>query len=53
MFKISHERGVQIIELSRPDKKNAFTGAMYHQLREALVAADADQSVSVILLTGA
>ncbi len=53
MIKISHERGVQIIELSRPDKKNAFTGAMYHQLREALVAADADQSVSVILLTGA
>ena len=53
MIKISHERGVQIIELNRPDKKNAFTGAMYHQLREALVAADADQSVSVILLTGA
>lgn len=53
MIKISHERGVQVIELSRPDKKNAFTGAMYHQLREALVAADADQSVSVILLTGA
>lgn len=24
MIKISHERGVQIIELSRPDKKNAF-----------------------------
>lgn len=53
MIKSSHEHGVQIIELSRPDKKNAFTGAMYHHLREALVAADADQSVSVILLTGA
>lgn len=53
MIEISHDRGVQVIELSRPDKKNAFTGAMYHQLREALVAADADQSVSVILLTGA
>jgi enoyl-CoA hydratase/carnithine racemase len=53
MIKSSHDRGVQVIELSRPDKKNAFTGAMYHQLREALVAADADQSVSVILLTGA
>lgn len=24
MIKISHERGVQIIELSRPNKKNAF-----------------------------
>lgn len=53
MIKCSHERGVQIIELRRPDKKNAFTGAMYDQLREALIAADADQSVAVILLTGA
>ncbi len=53
MIESSHERGVQIIVLSRPDKKNAFTGAMYHHLREAQLAADADQSVSVILLTGA
>lgn len=53
MIKCENERGVQIIELNRPDKKNAFTGAMYNQLREALIEADADQSVSVILLTGA
>lgn len=52
MIKCSHDRGVQIIQLNRPDKKNAFTGEMYHQLRELLVAADADESVSVILLTG-
>ncbi len=53
MIKSSHDRGVQVIELNRPDKKNAFTGAMYDQLREALIAADADASVKVILLTGA
>ena len=52
MINCSHERGVQIIVLSRPDKKNAFTGAMYNLLREALIAADADPSVKVILLTG-
>lgn len=53
MIKCSQDRGVQVIELNRPEKKNAFTGAMYDQLREALIAADADESVKVILLTGA
>ena len=53
MIKCSHERGVQMIVMSRPDKKNAFTGPMYNLLREALIAADADPSVKVILLTGA
>jgi enoyl-CoA hydratase/carnithine racemase len=53
MIKCSYQLGVQIIELSRLDKKNAFTGAMYEQLREALLAADADQSINAIVLTGA
>lgn len=52
MIECSRQHGVQVIELNRPEKKNAFTGAMYDQLREALVAADADAAVSVILLTG-
>ncbi|WP_068637209.1 enoyl-CoA hydratase [Thauera butanivorans] len=52
MIECSRQHGVQVIELNRPEKKNAFTGAMYDQLREALVTADADASVSVILLTG-
>ncbi|WP_418647683.1 enoyl-CoA hydratase [Thauera butanivorans] len=52
MIECSRQHGVQVIELNRPEKKNAFTGAMYDQLREALAAADADASVSVILLTG-
>ena len=47
------ERGVQVIEFNRADKKNAFTGAMYNQASAALLEADANAAVSVIVLTGA
>lgn len=40
------------IELSRPEKKNALTAAMYAQLTEALVAAGRDPQVRVVLLRG-
>lgn len=41
------------LTLNRPDKKNALTLAMYQQLSEALLEADSDPQVRVILLTGA
>jgi enoyl-CoA hydratase/carnithine racemase len=41
------------IELARLDKKNAFTAEMYASLAGALVAADADANVRVVLLHGA
>ena len=44
--------GVATIEIARPEKKNAITGAMYTQLAEALVAATGDDAVRAILLTG-
>lgn len=44
---------VRIITLARPEKKNAFTFAMYDALARALARADADDDVRVILLTGA
>jgi enoyl-CoA hydratase/carnithine racemase len=43
---------VRIITLARPEKKNAFTFAMYDALARALARADADDDVRVILLTG-
>jgi len=46
-------QGVQIITLNRPEKKNAFTQAMYTQIREELVAAAANPVVRVVLLRGA
>ena len=50
---IEREGGVLIATLSRPDKKNALTGAMYRAMREALVTASADADVGAVMVTGA
>jgi enoyl-CoA hydratase/carnithine racemase len=44
--------GVATIEIARPEKKNAITGAMYHQMAAALDAARADVAVRAVLITG-
>src|SRR6266404_6861273 len=44
--------GVMTLTLQRPAKKNALTGAMYDALSDALVQAEADTSVRVILFQG-
>jgi enoyl-CoA hydratase/carnithine racemase len=41
------------IQINRPDKKNALTLAMYEAMTEALLAAEADPAVRVILFAGA
>lgn len=41
------------ITLNRPDKKNALTLQMYSELTTVLKAADQDEQVNVILLSGA
>ena len=45
--------GVLRVQLNRPDKKNAMTGAMYTRLAEILDDADKDDNVRVVLLHGA
>ena len=45
--------GVLRIELNRPERKNALTGAMYTRLAEILAEADQDKSVRVVLWHGA
>jgi enoyl-CoA hydratase/carnithine racemase len=40
------------IEIHRPEKKNALTGEMYDAMSAAIVKADADAGVHVILLRG-
>src|SRR5688500_8160347 len=45
--------GVCTITFNRPEKKNAFTSAMYEQLVAAIAKAEADEAVRVILFTGA
>lgn len=44
--------GVATIEIARPEKKNAITGAMYHAMAAALDAAKADTAVRAVLITG-
>jgi enoyl-CoA hydratase/carnithine racemase len=47
------EDRVATITLNRPDRLNAYTQVMSAELREAFAAADADESVRAIVLTGA
>ncbi len=44
--------GVATIEIARPEKKNALTGAMYKAMADALTAAQADAAVRAVLITG-
>ena len=44
--------GVATIEIARPEKKNAITGAMYQQMADTLNAAEADAAVRAVLITG-
>jgi enoyl-CoA hydratase/carnithine racemase len=44
--------GVAVIEIARPEKKNALTQAMYSAMAEALVAAHADAAVRSVLIVG-
>jgi enoyl-CoA hydratase/carnithine racemase len=47
------ENRVATITLNRPDRLNAWTTVMAGELREAFLAADADEGVRAIVLTGA
>ena len=44
--------GVAVIEIARPEKKNALTQAMYNAIAEAIAAADADATIRAVLITG-
>lgn len=45
-------RGVRILQIHRPEKKNALTFAMYDALADQLNAAGADRSIRAVLITG-
>jgi enoyl-CoA hydratase/carnithine racemase len=45
--------GVATITLNRPERRNAFTATMAAELAGAAAAADADDAVRVVLVTGA
>jgi enoyl-CoA hydratase/carnithine racemase len=44
---------IATITLNRPDKLNAWTATMEHEVHSAMAAAESDENVRVIILTGA
>lgn len=50
---INKNEGILTIALTRPDKKNALTTAMYAALADALAIAEAESDIRVILLQAA
>lgn len=44
--------GVQVLKISRVEKKNALTGDMYNAMREALVAAETNDDVACHVFIG-
>src|ERR687893_816843 len=47
------EGAVALVTLNRPEKRNALNDALVAGLKDALLRADADEQVRVVLLTGA
>jgi enoyl-CoA hydratase/carnithine racemase len=44
--------GILTVQINRPEKKNALNTAMYGALADALVRADNDPAIRVVILTG-
>jgi enoyl-CoA hydratase/carnithine racemase len=47
------EDGIMVLTMNRPDRLNAFTGTMMNEMIQACDAADTDDSVRAIVVTGA
>ena len=52
LIRVERETGLLTLRLDRQDKKNALTRAMYSRMAEALLEAQADTAVRVVLITG-
>ena len=51
---LTEDRGaIRIVTMNRPDKLNALNTALTQQLLDALLAADADDDIRAVVLTGA
>jgi enoyl-CoA hydratase len=44
--------GTRVLTIDRPESKNALHGPLRAALREAMAAADRDDTVRVVVLTG-
>lgn len=50
--RVDCQEGILRIQMNRPEKKNALTRAMYKTIADAIVLADRDDAVRVVLITG-
>ncbi len=50
--RIIRREGILHIQMNRPEKKNALTRAMYQAMADAILGADKDDTIRVVLLTG-
>jgi methylglutaconyl-CoA hydratase len=50
---VEHQGPVGLVTLNRPERHNAFDDAMIAELTEALRAMEADESVRIVVLSGA
>ena len=54
IFLITEDRGaVRVLTMNRPEKRNALNTALTQALLAALHAADADEAIGCVVLTGA
>lgn len=51
-IKLEIEAGIATLTLHRPEKMNAFTGKMMHEIIAAFDITDADDSVRAVIVTG-
>ncbi|MDP1537687.1 MAG: enoyl-CoA hydratase-related protein [Burkholderiales bacterium] len=52
-IKVTHNEGIATVLLDRADKLNALSGEMYHELADVFSALNTDDTVRVVVLTGA
>ena len=52
MIDVVNDGRVRVLRLDRPESKNAFNEALYDLLTEALIEADNDIGVAVVVITG-
>jgi 2-(1,2-epoxy-1,2-dihydrophenyl)acetyl-CoA isomerase len=50
---VTKENGVATVTLNRPDKLNALSGEMYHELAEAFTALGSDDATRSVIVIGA
>jgi enoyl-CoA hydratase len=52
-LRVDDHDGVRLLTIDRPEAKNALHAPLRRELRDALLSADADDAVRVVVLTGA